>query len=440
MAEKKVCDAVVIGAGLGGLCVAARLSHAGYKTIVLEKMPILGGRFPWVSYKGYFIPTAALTIYYGQRDPVILTLRDTGGNVDFEMKALPPPKWRIKGKDYEMPSKGMLWYLISLVSRSKEEEQKVIAALRRSFRWQAPSDSITFSEWLLGITDNKAIWNIFQAWCVQIVGLNLYEVTAGDLVRCFVNFAGAQQLIPLDGLNPVIDNLAKVVRDNNGEILTSVRARKIVVKDGVVEGVQAVGPDFELDIEAQVVVSDVGPKKTVELAGEDNFDRGYLQEVKEMKPLEGFWFMVSSEGPLYEWPGGLYAPESRRWQLGVDYSMVSPKFAPPGKNWMGFYQAPGHASFYDPRKEYNLFLADLADMFPNFRKQRAEVLLVRHFCSEWPCVRAWPASARHQKTPIENLYNVGDAVNPPGWLAGSGVAEGARMVAEEIKSRIKPGN
>lgn len=437
--ERKICDVAVIGAGLGGLCVAARLSHAGYKTIVLEKTPILGGRFIWVDYRGYFIPTGALTIYYGQRDPVLLTLKDIGGRADFEMKALPPPKWRIGGKDYEMPPKGMLWYLISLVSRDKEEEERVVGALRRAFRWQTPSDSITFSEWLLRLTDNRAIWNIFQAWCVQIVGLNLYEITAGDLVRCFVNFAGGQQLVPVDGLNPIIDAMAEVIRDKKGEILTSVRAQKIVVKDGVVEGVEAEGPDFKLSIETRAVVSDIGPKKTIELAGEENFDRGYLSEVGELKPLEGFWFMVSSNGPLYDWPGGLYAPESRRWQLGVDYSMVSSRFAPPGSNWMGFYQAPGHASLYDPRKEYALFLADLAEIFPNFREQGAEVLLVRHFCSEWPCVRSWPASERHQKTPIENLYNVGDAVNPPGWIAGSGVAEGARMVAEEIKVRTKPG-
>jgi len=437
--EKKSCDVAVIGSGLGGLCVAARLSHAGYKTIVLEKMPILGGRFIWVDYKGYFIPTGALTIYYGERDPVLLTLKDVGGGTDFEMKALPSPKWRIGGKDYEMPPKGMLWYLISLASRDKEEEEKVIRALRRSFRWQEPSDSITFSEWLLRVTDNRAIWNVFQAWCVQIVGLNLYEVSAGDMVRCFVNFAGAQQLVPRNGLNPIIDALAKVIGDNTGEILTSVRANRIVVNDGIAEGVQATGPDFELEIEARAVVSDIGPKKTVELAGEHNFDRGYLSEVGELRPLAGFWFMVSSNGPLYDWPGGLYAPESRRWQLGVDYSLASPEFAPPGKNWMGFYQAPGHASLYDPRKEYEIFLADLAEMFPNFREQGAEVLLARHFCSEWPCVRAWPASERHQKTPVENLYNVGDAVNPVGWIAGSGVAEGARIVAQEIGTRTKPG-
>jgi hypothetical protein len=41
------------------------------------------------------------------------------------------------------------------------------------------------------------------------------------------------------------------------------------------------------------------------------------------------------------------------------------------------------------------------------------------------------------KTPIRNLYNVGDAVNPPEWMAGSGVAEGAKIVAEDIKGRIK---
>jgi thioredoxin reductase len=52
----------------------------------------------------------------------------------------------------------------------------------------------------------------------------------------------------------------------------------------------------------------------------------------------------------------------------------------------------------------------------------------------------WPASKRHQKMPVENLYNVGDAVNMPGWIVGSGVAEGARVVAEATKTRTRSEN
>jgi thioredoxin reductase len=42
--------------------------------------------------------------------------------------------------------------------------------------------------------------------------------------------------------------------------------------------------------------------------------------------------------------------------------------------------------------------------------------------------------------PVENLYNVGDAVNMPGWIVGSGVAEGARVVAEATKTRTRSEN
>ncbi|WP_163284836.1 NAD(P)-binding protein, partial [Enterobacter hormaechei] len=37
-------DAVVIGAGAGGLCAAARLAHGGLHTLVVDDKDRLGGR------------------------------------------------------------------------------------------------------------------------------------------------------------------------------------------------------------------------------------------------------------------------------------------------------------------------------------------------------------------------------------------------------------
>jgi prolycopene isomerase len=37
-------DVIVIGAGIGGLSAASLLSHAGFRTLVLEKNNFLGGR------------------------------------------------------------------------------------------------------------------------------------------------------------------------------------------------------------------------------------------------------------------------------------------------------------------------------------------------------------------------------------------------------------
>ncbi len=287
--EKKSCDVAVIGAGIGGLCLAARLAYAGYRTIVVEKMPILGGRYTYVDYKGYWVPVSAICIWGGWKDPVLLTLKDIKANTDFEkdMKVLPQPKWRLNGKDYEMPAKGSLARLTSLACRDKQEEERINRAFRRALRWREPSDDINFRDWLLKLTDNKTIHNIYQAISVQVVGPNAWEISAGDLFRYLRVYAGSEMLIPRHGLKPIVDSLAKVITDNKGEILNLAKARRIIVQDGMAIGVEAKGPEGELRIEARAVVSNIGPKRTVELAGENNFEAGYLKDVRGLKPWPG---------------------------------------------------------------------------------------------------------------------------------------------------------
>lgn len=440
--DKKTCDVAVIGAGIGGLCVAARLAHAGYKTIVLERMPILGGRYNYIDYKGYLLPTGAGCIWAGPKDPVYRTLIDVNANVDFETKAVPPQKWRINGKDYEVPGiAGVLGVLSVVCELEGLDEKRILTALGRAFAWREPSDDITFKDWVLQLTDSKTINNIFQAICVMLVGPNAAEISAGDffrLARPYVDI-DAPMLLPRKGLGVVVDSLAKVIRANKGELFNLMRAQRIIVQDGKATGVKAKGPSGELQIEAKVVVSDVGPKKTVELAGEQNFDQGYLKDVRGLKPWAGISYVVASTGPLYDSPGGLYTIDTRRAGMWVDMTLIWPEWAPKGRNWMYFYEGTESAISYNIKKEYEAFLADLHDTFPNFEKQKGEILLIHRYDAEWPCLRAWPTADRHRRTPVEDLYNVGDAVIPAGsgWNGGSGAADSARVVAEDIKARIK---
>jgi phytoene desaturase len=58
-------DALVIGAGAGGLCAAARLAHHGYRTLLAEQRDLVGGRASSVSEDGFTVNTGAIAIEYG---------------------------------------------------------------------------------------------------------------------------------------------------------------------------------------------------------------------------------------------------------------------------------------------------------------------------------------------------------------------------------------
>ncbi len=433
--EKKTCDCVVIGSGIGGMCAAAKLAHSGYKTIVIEKLPILGGRYTQIDYKGYKIPTAAWMILYGGNDPVYQTLKEVEApEIEMAHTGPVPQIYRMGGKDYEMKGKGALREMISWASKDKDEADKVMTALKRALLWYEPPDTITFHEWLLQYTDSKTVRDLFQCLVAAWAGANSWELTAGQWFRVLKGMTlGGNPFILKNGVKDVIDALEKVIEDNRGEILTRTRAKRIVVEDGVARGVAAEREGEGLEIEAKTVISNAGPKRTIELGGDHNFDRAYLKEVMErVRPAQGIDYLIASDKPLLEPPTVLFTADTRRLECFMG------DCTPDGKYLLRTASVPESTILYSPKKEYEIFLQDLKESFPDFEQCGGRILVARNFCGDWPFYGTWPGDCLGQKTPIEDLYNVGDAVIPGGFVGGSGAAESARVVVEHVKVRVKP--
>jgi phytoene dehydrogenase-like protein len=69
-------DAIVIGAGLGGLLSAAQLLQRGKRVLILERLPHCGGRFTAKTFQGAQISTGAVHMLpFGSSGVLARTLR-----------------------------------------------------------------------------------------------------------------------------------------------------------------------------------------------------------------------------------------------------------------------------------------------------------------------------------------------------------------------------
>jgi len=426
-------DVAIIGAGIGGMCAGALLSRAGRKVLVLEKSPLPGGRYTSVQYKGFTIPTASWMLLYGTSDPVYLTLEEIGAPpIEMRAPGTPVARYRINGRIYDWPPKGALRYLMEKAAGDPEEANRVMGALAQAMA-HPPTESISFRDWLLRSTRNEAIHGIFQAQIATWCGMNAHDLPAREFIRALLSFRGRDTFrIPRNGLKDIIDALGAAVRAGGGEILTRTKATGIMVEKGIARGVTALRGSEAITIEARMVVSNIGPKKTVELAGREHFGEAYLRQAAEMRPAVGMDYLFITDRPLLDFPGTLYTTDTIRKEGWSVPTLMWPEHAPAGKHLLHAFAVPENIDSYDPVREYRILLQDLHTVFPDFEGAGGKLLLRRNFCGEWPCTRARQGQDMSHRTPIENLYNVGDGVKPPAWIVGAGAAQSGRIVAKEI--------
>ena len=435
MKQEKV-DVAIIGSGMGGLSAAALLAHGGYKILVVEKLPRIGGRFATIDYQGFKFCTGAIVVQLGGEFEQIF--KEVGA--DFNIRRVPPVVYRIRGKDYEMPAKGGLTRILEIACDNEAESRKVLTALRRAMTWQVPSSRCTFREWILQYTHNEEILELFNGLLSAMLGGSIDELPPSEFAHFMIAAGGVRDhALPPQGPSALAQSLAKVIQDKGSAVWTRCPAKRILISNQMVRGVVVQKDGEEVEVSAKAVISNTGPKRTVELAGSENFDKGYLRELKEKTlPMRGMWIHIASEKPLTEHVGGIIFTRTRRLRYALCPSHICPEHAPPGMHLLVVGGPPAQAFLpVDFKKEIECIIQDVRENFPDFDKY-GKVLMTSVFDKDWPVIRNWPGYILPQKTPVELLYNVGDAVVRSGMYGAHGAAESGKMVVEDLKKRIQP--
>ena len=416
-------DALVIGAGAGGLSAAARLAHHGYATLLVESRDRVGGRASTVreTVDGteFQVNTGAIAIEYGGVLEETFTL--TGAPFDVRIPK-PATLFRIKGRDISI-AKGPLGVIIN-------------GALRKGAGLLRGDDSdTTVKEWLQGHTKNETVHAIFRNLCAAIFAVNADEIPVKAFMTYFLEKGAFRDF----GFSPtgtlgVMQGLADVVEGLGGQVWLNASVELLHVTNGRVTGAMITRQDGgSVHVHPELVVSNIGPRATVALAGREHFDDAYLERMdRDLKDTANIVVNIASRDELMQAPGIITFGVTRRLCNMANLTATCPEFAPEGWHQYVAYGVPVPAvGDFDEQAEIEATLQDLRDTFSDF-DARATIISVHVMRGDWPAQRSIAGYDIPRETTLENLWNVGDGVRE---YANGGIqacAETGKLVVEQI--------
>src|SRR5690606_24375278 len=158
-------DAVVIGAGAGGMSAAARLVAAGKKVLLAERLDRLGGRASSEVIDGHIVNVGAIAI---ERGGVFEETFDMLGVPLDIREPNPATVFYVDGKIINVAKGG--WGM--LLGTFTKQAAKIGAKFADARAGELPEAKLTTRQWLEQYTSNETVHAIFRNLCAAIFAAN----------------------------------------------------------------------------------------------------------------------------------------------------------------------------------------------------------------------------------------------------------------------------
>ncbi len=429
-------DAIVIGAGLGGLLSAAELLQRGKRVVVVERLAHSGGRFTAKTFQGVQVSTGAVHMVpfgsSGVLSQMLARLAVPHRFFDADVFG----SFHVHGRQYR--SRGLLGVFKFLGPRQFFWFTR-LGYLMFLHPLPAHERRISFKAWLqrhIDVERNSQLVAFFERISRFALSLELDQVSTEEVIRTTKNmFRFGAPAIVHGGCGELTRQLEQHVLDQHGEVRLSCDVLQIVQEDGHVTGVcvRDKASKEEYTLTAPLVVSDIGPRATdALLAGHRVTQAEALKGAQEetLREAVGLKVHILSDVSLIPHKGIMYCLDTQRIAGMVQPTNSDPRLAPPGKHLLISHQVmqskkqdADQEAQYDVEAERKLALADLRMLFGEAFDKHCRVLTMGTYRGEWPVNRSAQGEDAQPVTSLPGLYLVGDAVKPSGYLMVEGVAQ-----------------
>ena len=299
-------DAVIIGAGLGGLSCAAAFARQGFKPLVLEQHYRAGGYAHTFKRPGGFVFDVSLhSTTVGEREGIYNMIPGFPEITDVEF--VPHPNlYRVIFPDYDIrvPQKDIPGYIKMLTGNFPDEKQGIegiiddMKGLSRdirklsSARGQVDMSNFpieyphlfkchgkTWGDMVDERIKNPKLKAIISALWVYY-GLPPSKLASTYYAMPTIGYLENGGYYPIGKSQKISDSLVKFIEDHGGKVMLKTRVEKILVNDHSAYGVRT---DDGIEYTAKAVVSNSNAYDTFHtLMEEDEYLKEYLARMAQL--------------------------------------------------------------------------------------------------------------------------------------------------------------
>jgi phytoene dehydrogenase-like protein len=363
--QVKNYDAIIIGGGISGLAAAALLTKQGHACLVLEKLPILGGRCRVVEKKGFVLDYGIHSARFAEQGALGIIEKKLG--IPRRFQHVGKTKLHHAGRMQPFPLKpGALLgtNLLSVSSKLKLLFHFVPAMLRKP----EPADfQVSVADWLRkkGLFISE-VSDLFSALCcISIVCPDIERASFGEIISMGhkVLRTKTHSGYPLGGYKHLIEAFSEIIR-SGGDVLCGAPVEKVVIENGIATGVVAGGEFYSAKCVAPALpVQEIG-----EILDTSVFDEETRGFISGLEPTGGISYDVCLSRRVTSHNGAIVTFDP--FAMALFPSNLEPALAPRGKQ-LGTWLYPIPVAKLEDKEFIRLEQARLKnlalDMFPKMR-------------------------------------------------------------------------